>query len=176
MEVTDWISAISTFSIFVLAIFQFREARSINKIQQSLSLIDLSPSIDLEYSFDDGTLFFKNTGRTQLFFHAASTHTHGTAAPDIEKDPQGKRLISVNSVFPLAFRIDLNRNSFVDNERKEVSLDGKAYISNIANKKYVANFTVKLFAGYEGGSHPVIYAQSAWIYNFEDLEKFPWEE
>ena len=173
---SNWVSALATFAIFILAIFQYRETRIINKIQKSLSAIDLTPSIDLQYMFNPGTLLLKNTGRSQLFFYALSTDTTGAKPKAIKEEPEGQRIIAINSSFPLRFDIKLNKSAFQQSQQKDVYLYGLAYISNLHGVKFGINLTVKLVASYPNESNePVIHAQGAWIDEMVEIEKFPWE-
>ncbi|UZE97186.1 hypothetical protein [Alkalimarinus alittae] len=173
---SNWVSSLTTVAIFVLAIFQYRETKIINKIQKSLSAIDLTPSIDLQYIFSTGTLLIKNTGRSQLYFFALSTNTTGKKAQEITARPEGQRVIAINSSFPLKFDIELNKSAFLEGQKKDVALNGLVYISNLHGSKFSISLTVKLIASFSGDSiAPVIHGQAAWIEEMVELESFPWE-
>lgn len=173
---SNWISSLATVAIFVMAYFQYRETKVINKIQKSLSAIDLTPSIDLQYMFIPGTLLIKNTGRSQLYFYALSTDTSGKKAKPITDKPEGRRIIAINSSFPLRFDINLNKSAFIENKIKDVVLNGLAYISNLHGSKFSINLTVKLIASFSNESpEPLIYLQAAWVDEMVELKKFPWE-
>lgn len=175
-NLSNWIAALATLAIFILAIFQYLESKNINKIQKSLSALDFTPSLDLQYSYETGTLLVKNTGRSQLFFYAATTNTTGEPPQEITKKPDRKRIIAVNSCFPMAFDIAFNQASFVSGIKKDVSLYGVAYIENLQSTKYRINFTVKTVVSYQGGSsNPTIHAQGAWIEEIMEIKDFPWK-
>lgn len=173
---SNWISALATFAIFVMAYFQYRETKIITKIQKSLSAIDLTPSVDLQYMFTPGTLLIKNTGRSQLYFYALSTNTSGEKAQPITVKPEGRRIIAINSSFPLRFDIALNKLAFIENQKKDVALNGLVYISNLHGSKFSINLTVKLIASFVNeASDPFIHLQAAWVDEMVELENFPWE-
>lgn len=175
-NLSNWIAALATLAIFILAIFQYLEAKSINKIQKSLSALDFTPSIDLQYSYKTGTLLLKNTGRSQLIFHVATTNTNGEQPPETTENPGRKRILPVNSCFPMAFDIEFNQASFVSSNKKEVLLYGIAFIENLQGTKYKINFTVKTVVSYPGGSSsPIIHAQGAWIEEIMEIKDFPWK-
>ena len=173
---SSWVSALATVAIFVMAYFQYRETKIINKIQKSLSAIDLTPSVDLQYMFTPGTLLIKNTGRSQLYFYALSTNTLGEKAQPITAKPNGRRIIAINSSFPLRFNIELNKSVFIENQKKDVALDGLVYISNLHGSKFSINLTVKLVASFSKEAlEPFIHLQAAWVDEMVELQKFPWE-
>lgn len=175
-NLSNWIAALATLSIFILAIFQYLESKNINKIQKSLSALDFIPSLDLQYSYQTGTLLIKNTGRSQLFFYAATTNTTGKPPQDITQNPGQKRIIAVNSCFPMAFDIAFNQSSFELSIKEDVYLYGFAYIENLQSTKYRINFTVKTVVSYQGeSSPPIIHAQGAWIEEIIEIKDFPWK-
>lgn len=171
---SGWLSALTTTGIFILAVYQYKESKALGAIQKSLSLIDLIPSIDLDFNFTEGRLLIKNTGRTQIYFISSVVNVYGVTPDFSDVPPEGRRIIAINSSFPMRFDIEINRSFYEIDIPKDMIIYGKIAIITLQNTKYEIDFTIKYTVVYNDET-PKLLSQGAWIENMQEIKKFKWE-